>query len=213
MDCKKTVDPVVADPVRQDNDKRNNIQIYTEIPYQSTRCQRAGTKLPSSHILSLSCRTGSPTAGSTGCRENTEKMRKKWRRPPIFAHFVFFSAKASFSAYLLGNILLKTGRKVHFSEKKKHDQFCSSFLFLPFSLFCLEMAKICCFCFSKRQKSRQKTRPPPFFRILVSGGDSECILGCILGLRGVLCSVGGAGDCKLCLELDWKNWERSGCLV
>ena len=29
----KPVDPVVADPVRQDNDKRNNIQIYTEIPY------------------------------------------------------------------------------------------------------------------------------------------------------------------------------------
>ena len=27
------VDPVVADPVRQDNDKRNDIQIYTEIPY------------------------------------------------------------------------------------------------------------------------------------------------------------------------------------
>ena len=24
------VDPVVADPVRQDNDKRNNIQIYTK---------------------------------------------------------------------------------------------------------------------------------------------------------------------------------------
>ena len=27
------VDPVVADPVRQDNEKRNNMQIYTEIPY------------------------------------------------------------------------------------------------------------------------------------------------------------------------------------
>ena len=27
------VDPVVADPVRQENDKRNNIQIYTEILY------------------------------------------------------------------------------------------------------------------------------------------------------------------------------------
>ena len=27
------VDPVVADPVRQDNDKKNNIQIYTEISY------------------------------------------------------------------------------------------------------------------------------------------------------------------------------------
>ena len=27
------VDPIVADPVAQDNDKRNNIQIYAEIPY------------------------------------------------------------------------------------------------------------------------------------------------------------------------------------
>ena len=61
------VDPIVADPVRQDNDKRNNLQIYTEIPYQST--QREGTKLPNIHILSLSCRTGSPTTGSTGCRK------------------------------------------------------------------------------------------------------------------------------------------------
>ena len=40
-------------------------QIYTEIPYYST--QREGTKLPNIHILSLSCRTGSPTTGSTGC--------------------------------------------------------------------------------------------------------------------------------------------------
>ena len=60
------VDPVVADPVRQDNDKTNNIQIYTDIPYSST--QGEGTKLPNTHILSLSCRTGSPTTGSTGCR-------------------------------------------------------------------------------------------------------------------------------------------------
>ena len=29
------VDTIVADPVRQDNDKRNNIQIYTEIPFSS----------------------------------------------------------------------------------------------------------------------------------------------------------------------------------
>ena len=27
------VDPVVTDPVPQDNDKRNTIQIYTENPY------------------------------------------------------------------------------------------------------------------------------------------------------------------------------------
>ena len=29
---------------------------------------------------------------------------------------------------------------------------------------------------------------------MVSGGDSGCILGCILGIRGVLYSVRGAGD-------------------
>ena len=44
-------------------------------------------------------------------------------------------AKASFSAYVLGKNVLKTGEKVHFSTKEKHDQFWSSFLFLPFSLF------------------------------------------------------------------------------
>ena len=60
------VDPVVTDPVAQDNDKRNNIQMYTEIPYSST--QTEGKSLPNIHILSLSCRTGSPTIGSTVCR-------------------------------------------------------------------------------------------------------------------------------------------------
>ena len=44
-------------------------------------------------------------------------------------------AEASFSAYVLVKMLLKTGEKVHFSTKKKHDQFWSSFFFLPFSLF------------------------------------------------------------------------------
>ena len=52
-DC-ELVDPVVADPVARDKDKRNNIQMYTESPYWSTR--REGTKLPNTHILSLSCR-------------------------------------------------------------------------------------------------------------------------------------------------------------
>ena len=66
------VDPSVADPIAQDNGKsRNNIQIYTEIPYQTT--QRKGTKLPNTHILLLSCRSGPPTTGSTGFR--------RWPRP------------------------------------------------------------------------------------------------------------------------------------
>ena len=41
-----------------------------------------------------------------------------------------------------------------------------------------------------------------FFRILVSGGDSGCILGCILGIRGVLYSVRGTGDRKFCSVSD-----------
>ena len=36
------VDPAVTDPVRQDNDKRNNIQMYTENLYSST--QEGGDK-------------------------------------------------------------------------------------------------------------------------------------------------------------------------
>ena len=65
-------------------------------------------------------------------------------------------AKASFSAYVLGQNVLKTGEKVHFSTKKNHDQFWSSFLFLPFSLFCLRMAKICCFCLQKAKNVGRK---------------------------------------------------------
>ena len=50
------------------------------------------------------------------------------------------------------------------------------------------------------EKIRKKLRKPPIFvhfsyffrRNLVSGGGSGCILGCILVLRGVLYSVGGA---------------------
>ena len=56
---------------------------------------------------------------------------------------------------------LKLGKKCTF-QPKKHDQFWSSCQFLPFSLFCLKMAKICCFCLAKSQRSRQKTRPPPY---------------------------------------------------
>ena len=56
----KLVDPVAADPAAQDNDKRNNS------PYQGA--QREGTKLPNIHVLSLSCRTGSSSTGSTDFR-------------------------------------------------------------------------------------------------------------------------------------------------
>ena len=44
----KLVDPVVADPIIQDNDKRSK-KGYAEIPCQNT--PREGTKLPNVHIL------------------------------------------------------------------------------------------------------------------------------------------------------------------
>ena len=65
-------------------------------------------------------------------------------------------AKASFSAYALLKKCLKLQKESALLGQKKHDQFWSSFLFLPFSLFCLKMAKICLFCLSKRQKGRKR---------------------------------------------------------
>ena len=59
----------------------------------------------------------------------------------IYIYYIYV-AKASFSAYVLVNILLKNWGKSVLFDQKKHDQFWSSFLFLPFSLFCLKMAKI-----------------------------------------------------------------------
>ena len=78
-----------------------------------------------------------------------------------------YMAEASFSAYLSGINLLKTGENLHFSKKKTHTHTTSSFLSLPFSLVCLKMAKLCCFCLSRGQKSRQKTRPPPYIYIYI----------------------------------------------
>ena len=39
---------------------------------------RGGTKLPNIHILSLSCRTGSPTTGTTGAADYWDKWDKRW---------------------------------------------------------------------------------------------------------------------------------------
>ena len=58
--------PIVTDPVAQDNRKRNNIEINIEIPLQWA--QREEPELPNIRILSLSCRTRSPKAESTGFR-------------------------------------------------------------------------------------------------------------------------------------------------
>ena len=77
-----------------------------------------------------------------------------------------FAVKASFSAYLLGKILLKIWENVHFSTKQKARPILVV-LFVPsLFLFSLKMAKTCCFRPSKRQTSTQKTRPPPYLYIV-----------------------------------------------
>ena len=76
------VDPVVTDTLRQDdNDKKINIQIYAEISCLDT--QREGTELPNIHILALSCRTGSPTTGSTGRRFSRKKTHPVCKRMSV----------------------------------------------------------------------------------------------------------------------------------
>ena len=94
-------------------------------------------------------------------------QRESWVYIYLYIYIYIYMAKASLSAYVLLKIMLQNAEKVHFLAKKKHDQIWSSLLFLPFSLFCLKMAKICCFAFQKAKKSRQKTRPPPYIYIYI----------------------------------------------
>ena len=64
-------------------------------------------------------------------------------------YIYIYMAKASFAAYVLGKNVFQTGGKVYFSTKKKHDQFWSFFLFLPFSIFASKWLKYAVFAFQK----------------------------------------------------------------
>ena len=58
-------------------------------------------------------------------------------------------AKASFSAYVLVKMLLKTGEKVHFSTEKSTTNFGLPFCFFPFPLFASKWLKYAVFAFQK----------------------------------------------------------------
>ena len=75
-------------------------------------------------------------------------------------------AKASFSAYVLVNNLLKTGERVHFSTKKCTTNFGRPFCFFPFPYFCFKMAKICCFCLAKAKNVGRKRGLRPGFHLV-----------------------------------------------
>ena len=75
-------------------------------------------------------------------------------------------AKASFSAYVFVEKLLKIGENPLFDQKSTTN-FGLPCCFFPFPFFCLKMAKMCCFCLAKSQKRRQKTRPPPYIYIYI----------------------------------------------
>ena len=89
-----------------------------------------------------------------------------------------FSAKASFSAYVLVKMLLKTGEKVHFSTKESTTNFGLPFCFFPFPFFASKWLKYAVLkkSLAESQKRRQKTRPPPFFPILVGDFPSSSFL-------------------------------------
>ena len=64
---------------------------------------------------------------------------------------VFF-AKASFSAYVLGNVLLKAGEKVHFSTKKSTTDFGRPFCSFPFPFFASKWLKYAVFTVQKGKR-------------------------------------------------------------
>ena len=76
-------------------------------------------------------------------------------------------AKASFSAYVLSNVLLKSGEKVHFSTKKSTTNFGRPFCSFPFPLFASKWLKYAVFAFQKpetvgrKRGLRQLYTPPP----------------------------------------------------
>ena len=65
-------------------------------------------------------------------------------------------AKASFSAYVLVKILLKTGEKVHFSTKKSTTNFGLPFSFFPFPFFASKWLKYAVFAFQKAKNVGRK---------------------------------------------------------
>ena len=61
-------------------------------------------------------------------------------------------AKASFSAYVLGNILLTTAEKVHFLARKSTTNFGRPFCSFPFPLFASKWLKYAVLPFEKPKK-------------------------------------------------------------
>ena len=67
-----------------------------------------------------------------------------------------YMAKASFSAYVLGIMLLKPGEKVHFSTKKSATNFGLPFCFFPFTFFASKWLKYTVFALQKAKKVGRK---------------------------------------------------------
>ena len=65
-------------------------------------------------------------------------------------------AKASFSAYVLVKMLLKTGEKVHFSTKKCATNFGLPFCFFPFPFFAPKWLKYAVFALQKAKNVGRK---------------------------------------------------------
>ena len=88
--------------------------------------------------------------------------------PTVYIYIYMCMAKASFSAYVLGKNLLKTGEKVHLLEGRKSTTNSGrAFSSFPFPFLGSKWLKYAVFLPFKAKKSRQKTRPPIYIYIYI----------------------------------------------
>ena len=73
-----------------------------------------------------------------------------------YVYIYIYMAKASFSAYVLVKVLLKTGEKVHFPTKKSTTDFGLPFCFFPFPFFASKWLKYVVFALQKDKKVGRK---------------------------------------------------------
>ena len=77
---------------------------------------------------------------------------------------IHFLAKASFSAYVLGNNLLKAGEKVYFSTKKSTTNFGRPFCSFPFPFLASKWQKYAVFAFQKPRRQAENEASANFLQ-------------------------------------------------
>ena len=105
------------------------------------------------------CGGGAWIWGSANAPTSLKKYRAIWGIAATESQhrtIYIYMAKASFSAYVLGKHLLKTGEKVQFSTKKNTTNFGLPFCFFPSPFFASKWLKYAVFAFQKAKNVGRK---------------------------------------------------------